>query len=334
METEPTVRQRAESLAAAGQTAEALAILEDLASAGNAEGMFTLGVWLATGERVARDLARARDLFARAAEGGLPNAAIIHTNFRASGVGGSADWSGALADLRRLARGFLPARQQLLLISDMKISSDGAPLNSPKGELISHSPHVELFRDLFSPTECDYLAAAAQPLLRPSIVVDPVSGKQVRNPIRTSDGAVFTWALENPAIHALNRRIAVASGTEVARGEPLQVLRYLPGQQYRTHLDAIAGFDNQRSMTMLVYLNNDYEGGETRFVSTGLDVRGRKGDGILFRNVDRDGRPDNDSAHAGLPVTSGTKLIASRWIRERTFVAPGSLRSETGAAAS
>ena len=75
---------------------------------------------------------------------------------------------------------------------------------------------------------------------------------------------------------SLNRRIAAASGTRVEQGEPLQVLRYRPGQQYRNHYDAIAGMDNQRALTMLVYLNDAYQGGETRFVRTGLAVRGRK----------------------------------------------------------
>jgi prolyl 4-hydroxylase len=120
-------------------------------------------------------------------------------------------------------------------------------------------------------------------------------------------------------VHALVRRIAAASATRVEQGEPLQVLRYRPGQQYRSHLDAVPVQGNRRILTMIVYLNDGYEGGETRFVKTGLSVRGRKGDGLLFRNTLPDGRPDPMSEHAGLPVTAGTKLIASRWIWERDF---------------
>jgi len=66
-------------------------------------------------------------------------------------------------------------------------------------------------------------------------------------------------------------------------------------------------------------LNDDYEGGETEFLSTGLKVCGRKGDGLLFRNADASGKPDLNSQHAGLPVTAGEKYLASRWIRERRF---------------
>jgi prolyl 4-hydroxylase len=122
---------------------------------------------------------------------------------------------------------------------------------------------------------------------------------------------------ESPAVHALNRRLAAASDTRVEQGEPLQVLRYSPGQEYRPHLDAIADVDNQRILTFLVYLNDDYVGGETEFLATGLKVKGAKGDGLLFRNADTAARPDPRAKHAGLPVDSGEKYLASRWIRER-----------------
>ena len=70
---------------------------------------------------------------------------------------------------------------------------------------------------------------------------------------------------------------------------------------------------------MLVYLNDAYTGGETLFLKIGLRVRGETGDGLLFRNAAVDGTPDMDSLHAGLPVLSGEKLIASRWIRQKPF---------------
>jgi prolyl 4-hydroxylase len=129
----------------------------------------------------------------------------------------------------------------------------------------------------------------------------------------------FPWIDETPAIHAINQRLGAASGTAVANGEPLQILRYAPGQEYRPHHDALPHTDNQRILTMLVYLNDAYEGGETMFLKTGLAVKGAIGDALLFRNADRQGRPDPDARHAGLPVRSGEKLIASRWIHEKRF---------------
>jgi prolyl 4-hydroxylase len=159
-------------------------------------------------------------------------------------------------------------------------------------------------------------------MLEPSVVIDVATGRQVRDPVRNSDGMGFTWPLENPAVHALNRRIAAASGTAVGCGEPLQVLRYRVGEEYKPHIDAIPGFANQRVLTMIVWLNDDYEGGETSFLAPGLKLRGQAGDGLLFANVDARGERDLRSVHAGLPVTRGEKYIASRWIRAETFVPP------------
>src|SRR5262249_26442794 len=140
--------------------------------------------------------------------------------------------------------------------------------------------------------------------------------------IRTSRGVGFPFVDENPAIHALNRRIAAASVTDVRAGEPMQVLSYAPGQQYREHSDALPKVapGQQRVITFLVYLDEDYEGGETVFPAVGLKVRGHTGDGLMFRNAANDGTPDPKALHAGLPVTRGVKHIASRWIRAAPLV--------------
>jgi prolyl 4-hydroxylase len=188
--------------------------------------------------------------------------------------------------------------------------------------VVSNAPYLTLFRALFTPEECRYLVEAAAPMLAPSVVVDPASGAQRPDPVRVSDAMGFTAPLENPAVHALNQRLAAASGTLAAQGEPLQVLRYRPGGEYRPHFDAIPGFANQRILTMIVWLNADYEGGETMFMKTGMKIKGDRGDALLFRNARPDGGRDPDAAHAGLKVTSGEKWIASRWIRALPFEMP------------
>lgn len=265
-----------------------------------------------------QDITAARDLFRQSGEAGRHDAAVIHCNL----VAQSEDWSRGLALLRRLAQTDRRCRTELAVVDAMDLTALGDPMSVPKGEVISESPHLTYFPQLFSRDECQYLVRAAQPMLEPSVVVDNRTGKQVRDPVRTSDSIGFTQPLENPAVHALNRRLAVASGTAVEQGEPLQVLRYRPGQEYKPHFDAIPGFANQRILTMLVWLNEDYDGGETLFMQSRHELKGRPGDALLFRNTGADGQRDPSSAHAGLPVTRGEKLIASRWIRARRFEQP------------
>lgn len=269
-----------------------------------------------------RDLAAARDLFRRSGEAGSRRAAVIYANFVAAGVGAPPEWRRGLFLLRNRAATERRSRVQLDLIGAMKLDVDGDPVEAPAGEPVCDRPRITRFGSLLTPDECRYLTVLAGPMLEPSVVVDPATGRQSPDPVRTSDGIGFPWPLEDPVIHALNRRIAAASGTDVAQGEPLQVLRYKPGNQYRTHFDAIPGFANQRILTMIVWLNQGYGGGETFFPTPGLKLRGRAGDALLFRNAGPDGRRDPDSAHAGLPVTAGQKWIASRWIRAKPFELP------------
>jgi prolyl 4-hydroxylase len=260
----------------------------------------------------ANRIAEARDLFGRAGAAGNLEAAVIHCNLVASGV----DWERGVALLRGLARFDWRCRRQLEIVEAMDLAA------APAGETVSEAPRATLFRRFFTPAECAYLAEAAAPMLVPSTVVDAATGRQRPDPVRISESMGFTLPLENPAVHALNRRIAMVSDTDVTQGEPLQVLRYRPGGEYRPHFDAIPGFANQRLLTMIVWLGVDYEGGETMFMKSGAKFKGGVGDALLFRNALEDGSRDPDAAHAGLSVAKGEKLIASRWIRARPFEPP------------
>jgi prolyl 4-hydroxylase len=308
---------KARSLLAAGQREQAIDELERAGDKGDGSSWFELGVWFLSGGQVARDLRRSREYIRRAAEAGDARASSIYMSFVAIGVGAEPDWPAAFKLLRQAAPDDPSAATQLTLFDAMKLSSSGDPLVAPPKRKLSDAPQVWLFERLLSEAECAHVIARARPLLQPSVVVDPITGQLRPDPVRTSDGAAFPWALEDLVIHALNRRIAAASGTDLAAGELLHVLRYAPGQEYRPHFDAFNRIDNQRIFTMLVYLNEGYGGGETLFTHNGLKVAGRTGDAILFRNADGIGRRDETSQHAGLPVTAGEKFLATRWIRQR-----------------
>ena len=267
----------------------------------------------------AGDAAAAREFLRQSGEHGRLDAAVIYANFLASGIGGPREWQNALAMLRALAKVNRRSARELALIGQMALTADGDPLSVPPAEPICEAPHIVAFRGLFSAAECRYLVEAATPMLTPALIVDVKTGTQKRDPVRISDGCGFTWPLENPAVHALNRRLAAASGTAPEQGEPLQILRYGVGGEYKPHFDSIPGFRNQRALTVLVWLNEEYEGGETWFNEPKLALRGQLGDAVLFRNIGTDGRRDPKTAHAGLPVTAGEKLLASKWIRQRAL---------------
>jgi len=306
------------ALSKAGRNPEAILIINQLAAQNEPGALFTLAEMKWRGGMVAQDLPQARDLYRRAGEAGHRAAAACHTNLLASGVAGPRDWPGALERLRREAQYDPRRRQMLAIIKAMELTPQGEPASLPPGRKLSMSPDVTLFPGLFSVAECDYLRQVCEPGYQPALVADS-SGRFISDPIRTSDASTIHWLIEDPATHALNRRLAAVSGTLAEQGEALQLLRYLPGQQYRNHLDFVRASENQRFLTALVYLNHDYQGGETCFIQTGLKVKGRKGEAIVFRNSDANRNPDPMSEHASLPVTSGIKYLASRWIREKRW---------------
>ncbi len=315
--SQPSAARQAVALATEGRTAEALALLDRAAGAGDGEAMFARGLWRVDGRLLPRDLAAAREDFRIASDAGHVDGGRVHAGFLATGTGGPRDWPGALAALETWADRDPMAARQRALIDDMAIDDQGDPASCPASEILRETPHIALFRQLFTEPECALLAELAASRFRPALIFHEGQKRFVRDPIRDSDAAGFQLVTEWPFVHALNRRIAAATGTEIAQGETLQLLRYAPGQQYRPHLDAVPGMANQRILTALVFLNQEYQGGETDFLDLGLAVKGRTGDMLLFANALPDGRPDPRTRHAGRPLIAGTKLIASRWIRQR-----------------
>lgn len=309
----------ARSLLEAGRLQDGLTLLAQAAKQDDPDALSALAHLALAGDFVRRDLSLSRDLFRRAAGAGSVAGAAAFRAFVANGTGGPSDWQAAIRLLTQDSSRDPFAKRELRLIESMKLSGSGEPLDTIASERVSDSPEVTVFPAFFSEAECNFLVAAARPLLQPSKVVDPITGDLVPNPVRTSDAAAFSLVAQSPAIHALCVRLAKASGTNVRQGEPLQVLRYLPGQEYRPHFDALGQAENQRVLTFLVYLNDGYEGGGTRFMKSGFVVNGRRGDALLFRNADDSGRPDPASQHSGEPVKAGEKFIASRWIRQKAL---------------
>jgi prolyl 4-hydroxylase len=209
------------------------------------------------------------------------------------------------------------AAGQLALVDAMALDADGRPARPLRGTPLATTPRIVHFAAFLTAAECAHVAGVAGAMLEPARVVDPASGRWVPHPIRTSDAAAIGPVHEDLAVRAINARIACASGIPIAHGEALTVLRYRPGQEYRPHFDTIHGTDNQRIATMLIYLNGGFAGGETHFPAPGVTVTPRGGDAILFFNTLLDGRPDPAARHAGLPVRSGAKWLATRWIRAR-----------------
>lgn len=307
----------AQSLAEAGRVEEGLRVLRQAQAEGQADAFLIEGLWRLEGRVIPRDLPSGRSLVARAAEGGHVDAARILSALVARGIGAPPDWRGSLAILTDWSARDALAARQLELISCMDRDDGAKPEFEAKGR--SESPRILRIEQFLSRAECAFLIECAEPRMKRSMVFNQVEQRFVEDPFRTSDAAAFPVIFQSPFICAINARIARATGTATECGEPLQILRYRPAQEYRPHNDSSAEMENPRAITAIAWLNDDFEGGETCFDQLGLSEAPRTGDLLFFANVLPDGSPDPRSRHAGLPVVGGTKYLASRWIRMRPW---------------
>lgn len=296
---------------------DGLGVLRHAQTQGEADAYLLEGLWLLEGRFLERDLVGARASIGSAAEFGHLGAARTLAGLVACGVGGAADWHGALRVLEKWTGRDPVAARQLELIGRMELDEQGRPDREFARRQTSADPRIERFDDLLTADECGFLVELSDPRMKRATIFHDAEQRFVEDPIRRSDKAGFPIVSEWPFVRAINLRIAASTGTDVECGEPLQVLRYGQTQEYRPHFDAIAGMDNPRVLTALVWLNDGYFGGETRFDDLGLAERGGTGDMLLFANTLTDGSPDPRTRHSGAPVASGVKYMASRWIRSR-----------------
>jgi len=126
----------------------------------------------------------------------------------------------------------------------------------------------------------------------------------------------------------MQARMSAACGIPERHMEAPSVLHYSPGEQIADHFDFVdpkstpdyAGEiarNGQRIITFIVYLNDDYDGGETAFPRLGFSHKGSTGEGIYFVNALADLTPDLRMLHAGCPTTRGEKWIVTQFIRSR-----------------
>ncbi|MDT6960622.1 2OG-Fe(II) oxygenase [Cupriavidus sp. SZY C1] len=190
------------------------------------------------------------------------------------------------------------------------------------------APRILLLQNLLDGTECDALISLARDRLHRSPVVNPDTGDENLIDARTSMGAMFQVG-EHALIQRIEARIAAITGLPVDHGEGLQILNYKPGGEYQPHFDFFnpnrAGearqlrVGGQRVATLVIYLNSPPSGGATAFPKLGLEVAPVKGNAVFFRYKQADGTLDERTLHAGLPVESGEKWIATKWLREHPY---------------
>ena len=352
-------RLDAQAADAAGRHEDAVALLRQACEGGDAMAMSFLGARLLIGRAAPLEPKTGLRLLSRAAELDQADAHTILATVGAASAVTADQWARALDHLEWGPRPRPPrpprprgaaarAQGQLRLLSGQTGPLGATPgawgqlrravdwaawTRPPPKRVLSEAPRLRAVDGFLSPAVCDWLVARAQPLLKPASVYDPTSGTARQEQARSNSAVEFDAVNADVVMMLVRGRIGAATHLPTAAMEPPQVLHYEVGQRFERHFDfldpAVEGYARdiaargQRIATFLIYLNDDYEGGETDFPLVALQHRGRKGDALYFANVDTAGQPDRRTLHAGVAPTSGVKWLLSQWIRDRAAAPVG-----------
>ncbi|HET9398880.1 MAG TPA: 2OG-Fe(II) oxygenase [Sphingomicrobium sp.] len=330
--------------------------LEARALAGEPQAQFDYGLLL-LGERSASEGLRGVALIDSACEQGHAEAAAMSALFEAMGAARPQSWPRALDKLTEAAEaGSAKAQGQLLALNergnpDGGYGSTGGDwralrnslsierlLKPPARRILHDTPRVASFSGFASGAECEWVMSSARDRLHPAKLFHTATGGQTYfEAVRDNSAVEFLLPQMDLVFEVLRARISAATRLPVPLFEPTQVLHYAVGEQFKPHHDFLdpeaPGFAEQlrlygqRVATVLVYLNDEYSGGDTVFPKLGISFRGSAGDALFWTNVDRTGRADPLTMHAGTPPTTGEKWIVSQWIRDR---APASVETSGG----
>jgi hypothetical protein len=286
-------------------------LLVDAVAAGGVEAALRLATLAALGSYVDQSWSRALGLLVFAAEKGST----------------AARGQLQLFARRRLADADPPADEWRRLAESIDFASWIAPARSVS---LHDVPAVRSFPDFTEDDVCAWLIERARGNLSRALVYDAAHGRDIADHMRTNTAAGFDLMTADLVQVALQYRMAVSVGVPIDHMEGPTVLHYEVGEEITNHYDFLnPGSPNyqdeisrrgERIITFLVYLNDDYGGGETEFPKIGIRHKGKRREGLLFVNALPSGPPDLRMVHAGTPPTSGEKWIVSQFIRNRAVL--------------
>jgi prolyl 4-hydroxylase len=174
-------------------------------------------------------------------------------------------------------------------------------------------PRLARVAGLWTAEECDEVLAIVRGAEWLPATINAAAGRIVDERVRNNDLALIRdprladRLLEQVRPHLPATMSAEWGGPRVKVAlaglfSPLRVYRYQPGQHFGLHQDqSYRRDDGARSLlTLMVYLDEDFDGGETDFPEQGERIAPAAGNALWFQHM---------LLHAGRPVTRGVKHV-------------------------
>jgi len=161
-----------------------------------------------------------------------------------------------------------------------------------------------------SPDECKNLIERSEKIgFEESLIQVRGVGQVMNKDVRDNERAFFDdKELASSLFQKVNQYLPQEIESNGFNWEPFELnerfrfYKYQDGQQFKQHLDgSFVRNENEISkVTMLLYLNEDFVGGATRFVLENEMVYPKTGKLLLFRH---------NILHSGMPCSNGIKYV-------------------------
>ncbi|WP_453997621.1 2OG-Fe(II) oxygenase [Bacillus nitroreducens] len=176
-------------------------------------------------------------------------------------------------------------------------------------------PLIVILGNVLSDEECDELMRLSKEKLQRSKIRNAIEDE-----MRTSS-STFLDENENYIVSKIERRISQIMNIPTEHGEGLQILNYKIGQEYKAHYDFFTSkskpIHNPRISTLVMYLSDVEQGGETYFPKLQFSVSPKKGMAVYFEYFYNDQTLNELTLHGGAPVNVGDKWAATQWMRRK-----------------
>lgn len=194
-----------------------------------------------------------------------------------------------------------------------------------KVEKMYNDPDVTLYHDILRDWEIDHLKERATPYLSRATVHNPKTGKLQYADYRISKSSWIKSEMDS-IVAKIYKKVSKITDLDTRSYEPLQIANYGLAGQYEPHYDhasekkprRFAMYGGNRLATMLIYLTDVEKGGSTVFTKTGpgVTIKPKKGTGVFWFNLLRNGKSNAKTEHAACPVVIGQKWVSNIWIHE------------------
>jgi predicted 2-oxoglutarate/Fe(II)-dependent dioxygenase YbiX len=114
------------------------------------------------------------------------------------------------------------------------------------------------------------------------------------------------------AIVGASENYGEVHGINIGSLMPLSISKYSTGKSMGPHVDDYNNGDDP-NISVVLYLNDDYQGGEIYFKEQGLKIKPEAGSIVIFPSVE-------PYYHESLPVISGTKYMSPGFWRKTNKV--------------